>query len=440
MKKSFFTSIFFACIGQAVLCCAIMGLYAYFSDGAVLWEYGLFALLIGLVPAVIVALILSQKLSDAITVPDSDDLDPDDCPAELQPLVRKTVRQDSLIQSLLSQLKRRREEFKAITETMAEGLIVVALDGTINLYNTHAKQLLDPMNAASKNDVFSLCSAPAFTDAVRAALNGKPGTGQWESGSRCYRLYADPLTVDHAITGAVILLADVTEQERQAALRREFTANVSHELKTPLTSLNGISELLENGMVKPEDMPGFYHEIHSQCARMTRLVGDITRLSQMDEGRISEEMRPLSLLEICKTVQGLLQAAAQMQQVSITVTGEERTIDGLPGLLEEMIYNLTDNAIKYNRPGGYVSLHVSQTENGIQLLVRDDGIGMEAEHLPRIFERFYRVDKSRSRSIGGTGLGLSIVKHGAAYHNAAVSIDSAPGKGTCVTLLFPAAK
>ena len=239
------------------------------------------------------------------------------------------------------------------------------------------------------------------------------------------------------MSGAVLVLLDVTEREQGERMRREFTANVSHELKTPLTAISGMAEIIKDGLVDPKDVAGFAGDIYKESQRLIRLVEDIIHLSRLDEGGVGLETAPVDLLELCRRVMERLEPAAKRAGVSVSVEGMPATIHGIPAVLEEMVYNLCDNAIKYNRPGGSVALNLSLGEKEIELSVADTGIGIPAEDQERVFERFYRVDKSHSKEIGGTGLGLSIVKHGAALHNAAIRLESAPGHGTTVRLIFP---
>ena len=237
--------------------------------------------------------------------------------------------------------------------------------------------------------------------------------------------------------GAVLVLLDVTEKEQGERMRREFTANVSHELKTPLTSISGMAEIMKDGLVRSEDVPGFAADIYKESQRLIHLVEDIIHLSRLDEGGTGLERGEVKLLGVAGTVKDRLLPTAQRIGVSLEVSGKEQTIQGIPSVVEEMIYNLLDNAIKYNRPGGKASIHVSERDGRAVVTVSDTGIGIPAEDQSRVFERFYRVDKSHSKEIGGTGLGLSIVKHGAALHGGEVELDSAPGRGTTVCLIFP---
>ena len=237
--------------------------------------------------------------------------------------------------------------------------------------------------------------------------------------------------------GAVLALLDVTEREERDRLRQEFSANVSHELKTPLTSISGFAEIMKNGLVKPQDMSGFASRIYDEAQRLILLIGDIIQLSRLEENNLSAQIQQVDLYEIAKEIQNRLQHQADKNHIELRLQGSSCQVKGVPHILDEMIYNLCDNAIKYNREKGSVTLTVLPREEDIMVAVADTGIGIPYEEQERVFERFYRIDKSHSKEIGGSGLGLSIVKHGAAFHNASVQLESVPGEGTCITLLFP---
>lgn len=232
------------------------------------------------------------------------------------------------------------------------------------------------------------------------------------------------------------MILDITEKHARESMRREFTANVSHELKTPLTSISGTAEIIKNGFVKPEDIPHFAGNIYDEAQRLITLIGDIMRLSQLDEDSVPFEKGPVDLYELASSVLCRLEAAAGKRGISLTLSGEHATVNGVSQVLDEMVFNLCDNAVKYSRENGHVRVFVSEENGHVALRVEDDGIGIPAADQARVFERFYRVDKSHSKEIGGTGLGLSIVKHGAAFHNARVALESELGKGTTVTVTF----
>lgn len=356
--------------------------------------------------------------------------------AELSPLLQRINRQNKLIQRQMNDLRSRQEEFLTITENMSEGLILIDNKTEVLSYNSSAKTQLDAGDITYGKSVLKMNHSKAFADAVHNALSGERSAPLLELGGRIYQLFASPVTVEGKVSGAVLLILDVTEREQRDAMRREFTSNVSHELKTPLTSIYGISEIMMNGIVKPQDMEGFAKNIHDESGRLITLIDDILRLSQLDEGTQESQLENTDLYSIAKDVVERLLRVAEKRGVSLHLTGGAAPMRGIPSVLSEMVYNLCDNGIKYNRSGGTVQVDVSHTDGHIVLTVQDTGIGIPMEHQDRVFERFYRVDKSHSKAIGGTGLGLSIVKHGAAYHGAQVSLSSKEGEGTVVQIRF----
>ncbi len=356
--------------------------------------------------------------------------------AELSPLLQRINRQNKLIQRQMNDLRSRQEEFLTITENMSEGLILIDNKTEVLSYNSSAKAQLDAGDITYGKSVLEVSSDKAFAGAVHGALAGERSAPILESGGRIYQLFANPVTVEGTVSGAVLLILDVTEREQRDAMRREFTSNVSHELKTPLTSIYGISEIMMNGIVKPQDMEGFAKNIHDESGRLITLIEDILRLSQLDEGTQESQQEDTDLYRIAEDVVGRLLRVAEKCGVSLTISGESAPMRGIPSILSEMVYNLCDNGIKYNKAGGKVQVNVSHRDGHIVLTVQDTGIGIPPEHQDRVFERFYRVDKSHSKAIGGTGLGLSIVKHGAAYHRAQVSLSSKEGEGTTVQIRF----
>jgi two-component system phosphate regulon sensor histidine kinase PhoR len=278
---------------------------------------------------------------------------------------------------------------------------------------------------------FQVNRSNTLRQALNDALDRGHGSARQELEGRFYRFDMSSIRSDGKLLGAVILAVDVTESQNAEQMRREFSANVSHELKTPLQGIIGSAELLESGMVKPEDTPRFVGHIRKEAARLVNLIEDIIRLSQLDEGAVMPA-ESVDLLQICREVQETLTPSAAKKNVTISVCGEGFSLSGVRRMLQELVYNLCDNAIRYNVPGGSVRITVGNR----QIRVQDTGIGIPAEHQSRVFERFYRVDKSHSKQTGGTGLGLSIVKHAAAYHNAAIDLQSTPGQGTTVTIQF----
>ena len=334
-------------------------------------------------------------------------------------------------------LKQRQTEFAALTDNMSEGFLLLDRQGHVLSHNSGALRLLGVEEPEGEVNVLVLNREEPFRQAVDEALSGKRSQQMLHLNGRYCKLLANPVLADGKPAGAVLVLLDVTEQEQRDELRREFTANVSHELKTPLTSILGTAEILQNGLVKPEDVPHFAGNIHRETERLIGLVNDIIKLSRLDEGGGLGQWETVDLYEEARAVLEQLAPAAQRKQVTTRLQGGEALVRGVPQIVEEIVYNLCDNAIAYNRANGSVTVTVENTAFGPRITVADTGIGIPREAQGRVFERFYRVDKSHSS--GGTGLGLSIVKHGAAYLGAQVELHSEPGHGSTFTLTFPKA-
>lgn len=399
------------------------------------WFLGNIVLPVVIVLALValISVFLSSKLSRWIVKP-INEIDPEKPDVrcaypELAPLLNKLDRQSRDITSQLEQLDRRSNEFKLITDNMAEGFVTVDAQGEILSYNASAMKRLG-------SEEGSLTLDGTFREVVNEALQGRHNEQTCVDDGKVYSLIADPVYEKDCLSGAVVIILDITEKEQREKLRREFTSNVSHELKTPLTSIYGISELMTTSIVKPEDMAGFAQSIHQETGRLMTLIDDIINLSQLDENIVPQEKYPVDLYKLAAQVVARLENAAGEKAVSLSLEGQSVTVMGIGGILDEMVYNLVDNAIKYNREGGFVKVFVGLDQGKPEVSVADNGIGIPEAHQERVFERFYRVDKSHSRKIGGTGLGLSIVKHGAAYHNAAVTLKSAENKGTRFTITF----
>jgi two-component system phosphate regulon sensor histidine kinase PhoR len=321
---------------------------------------------------------------------------------------------------------------------MAEGLVLLNQKRVILSINPSAMRLFGTDNSCVGKFILSVHRDPALQELLLRSGEGVHGESVLELGSGVYQVDASPVISDGQVSGTVLLMMDVTEKQRSEQMRREFTANVSHELKTPLHTISGCAELMANGVVKPEDMNRFSTQIYSEAQRMVRLVDDIIRLSHLDEGADDLKREEVDLYALAEQTVGSLLPVANEAQVQLTLEGETAVMNGIPQLLQGILYNLCDNGIKYNRPGGTVAVTVQNEGQSVRLTVADTGIGIPAEHQERIFERFYRVDKSHSKEIGGTGLGLSIVKHAARLHNASIELISEPGKGTTITVTFPA--
>lgn len=395
-----------------------------------------------LAAALILSAILAKHISRRVVAPLNElDLEHplDDSNAayeELAPVLGRINRQRSQINSQLRELRRRTDEFAQVTCSMREGLVLLNEQGYILSMNPAARNIFAVEGDCAGKDFLTVDRSCDMSAAVRSAMESGHGRLHERHGGRIYQIDISRIDSDGAAIGTVILVFDVTEQESAEQMRREFTANVSHELKTPLQGIIGSAELIENGMVQPEDMPRFVGHIRAEAQRLVTLIGDIIRLSQLDEGEVLPKER-LDLLEVAQGAADDLQAEAEKKNVHLSVSGEPAELEGVRQLIYEVAYNLGDNAIKYNVDGGSVSINVSSDGKNAKLIVSDTGIGIAAEDQSRIFERFYRVDKSHSKESGGTGLGLSIVKHAVQYHGGRISMDSAPGKGTSMSVILP---
>lgn len=387
------------------------------------------------------AAVLSSRLSKSIIRPilelDLEHPEESGVYDELSPLLTRIRRQNDTIRDQIELLRQRRQEFTALTENMSEGFLLLDSKGRVLSYNTGALKLLGASAPQEEANVLTLDRSDPFRQVVSQVLEGLRCQGRLERNGRSLQVLADPVFRDGECAGAVLVLLDVTEKEQGEQMRREFTANVSHELKTPLTSISGMAEIMKDGLVRQEDIPGFAADIYKESQRLIRLVEDIIHLSRLDEGGADLEKQELDLLQLANTVRDRLLPTAKQNEVTLELTGDHQTICGIASVVEEMIYNLCDNGIKYNHLGGKVTVTVAGEPELVTLTVADNGIGIPAADQARVFERFYRVDKSHSKEIGGTGLGLSIVKHGAALHNAQVELDSVPGQGTTVRIKFP---
>ena len=360
---------------------------------------------------------------------------------ELSPFLQRIAAQNQEIRSQMEEIRKQQQEFSMITENMSEGLFVVDRNYQILSYNRSAVRIFGMAPESVPENLLAVNRSEGFRSVVDSALKGRHAQENLELDGRVYQIIASPVCQQEDaldLVGAVILTLDVTEKEAQEQYRREFTANVSHELKTPLTSISGIAEIIRNGIVRPEDIPHFAGKIYDESQRLITLIGDIIKLSRLDENQVPMERESVDLLETARDVVQQLASVARKNGVTLVTNGSHGVVNGVRQVLGGMVYNLCENAVKYNRPGGRVWVDVRQAADHVELCVKDTGIGIPAAEQGRIFERFYRVDKSHSKAVGGTGLGLSIVKHGAALHHAAIHVDSEPGEGTAITLTFPA--
>ncbi len=397
-------------------------------------------LLIVLIVALILSGLLARRLSRRIVDPlNSLDLEhplDNDAYEELLPLLKRIHRQHVEIQMQLRELREKTDEFTQITGSMREGLVLLDEHGSILSISAAAQALFGADAQCVGRDFLTIERSHEISAAIQAAAADGHSEVRAERAGRVYQFDISRITSDGKFLGTVILAFDITEQEFAERNRREFTANVSHELKTPLQGVIGSAELIENGMVKPEDLPRFVGHIHAEAARLVTLIDDIIRLSQLDEGD-AMPTEPVDLLAVSQEAAENLHDAAAARNVTVSVTGQPAVLPGVRRLIYEIVYNLCDNAIKYNRDGGRVDVTVAADAGGSSITVADTGIGIAPEHQARVFERFYRVDKSHSKASGGTGLGLSIVKHAVQYHHGRIELESTPGTGTTIRVVFP---
>ncbi len=393
-----------------------------------------------LIVAAVLAIILAGRMSKRIVGPLNDiDLD---CPLEnevyeeLSPLLTRIERQHRQISEQLDELRRRQDEFATVTGSMSEGLILLNDKGFILSIYPAAMRLFGTNAGCAGCDMLAVNRSLEMQRLLSDALAGKRSEEALSLGGGEFQVNASPVLSKGEVRGVCILTFDVTEKQRAEQQRREFSANVSHELKTPLQSIMGSAELIENGLVQPADLGRFAGRIRQESARLVMLIDDIIRLSRLDEG---EELpkEDIGLKAVADEVVCALSEEAAKKNVSLTVGGEDLHIMGVRRLVYEIVYNLCENAVKYNVDGGSVRVGVSQGDNETILAVSDTGIGIPPEAQGRVFERFYRVDKSHSKETGGTGLGLSIVKHAAVSCGARIELQSKVGEGTTIKICFP---
>ena len=385
-------------------------------------------------------IIISARITRGIIKPVNDiDLDAPVIPDgydELAPLLQRINQQNKKIQGQMTNLKKQQNEFNIITQNMSEGLLMIDKDKEILTYNKSALSLLDAEDCNQSGSVLQLNRSESFRNAVEKALDGKHHREMLTVGETICEIISNPVLDKGEVTGAVLLIIDVTEKEKGEHLRREFTSNVSHELKTPLTSIYGVSDMLTTGLVKQEDVAGFAGTIKEESARLISLIEDIIKLSRLDEESIPHEKHPVDVYEVAQDVIKRLEAKAKKEDVTVTLSGSYVSINGIESVVDEILYNLCENAIKYNKPKGSVDIKVNRIGNECIIKIEDTGIGIPKADLGRVFERFYRVDKSHSKATGGTGLGLSIVKHAVSYLDGTIDIESVENIGTRIILKF----
>ena len=396
-------------------------------------------LIIIIVLALIISFFLSHRLSKAIIKPinelDLDNPSANETYEELTPLLKKISAQKKTISKQIKEAEQKREEFKLITENMSEGLLIIDKNLNILTYNQAAMGLLE-IGEAESGSVLAFNQSRGFRKTIETALSGERCENDITFDERTYNLIANPVFDGDKIIGAVMVIIDITESVKREQLRQEFTSNISHELKTPLTSISGFAEMLKSGGTSDETVVDFSTSIYDEAQRLITLVSDIMKISELDEGAVPVEKENVDIYELSKDIAKRLTPIADKRSITFNVLGDNANIYGVRKILDEMIYNLCDNAIKYNKERGTVDIIINQEKGKTSVMVRDTGIGIPTPEQSRVFERFYRVDKSHSKLVGGTGLGLAIVKHAAAYHGAEVSLESAEGKGTSVTITF----
>lgn len=423
------------------------------TDGTVLRVAGtqssVLALMLQLVPPVlcvaVIMLILagiaaarmSARIVEPINALDLDHPEENQIYEEVGPLLSRIHKQNRQIQTQLETARRNQEEFQIITENMQEGLLVIDAYTIILSGNSSVWRMFQVREPKTGESVYSLDRNEDFRKVIEEVLRGQHGSAMLHLDGEYVQLIANPVFRDTKVAGAVLLLVNETEKVERENLRREFSANVSHELKTPLTSISGFAEIIQNGMVQDEDIAKFAGRIYREAQRLIQLVEDTIKISQLDEGENPYEWEKVDAYAVVKNVCSNLKEIAAKKNVHLFIDGEKLVFCTVRPILEEVIYNLCDNGIKYNREDGTVSIHLRELEDSVEIQVKDNGIGIPREDCNRVFERFYRVDKSHSKAIGGTGLGLSIVKHGVTFLGGTIKMLSEEGKGTEITMTFP---
>lgn len=386
---------------------------------------------------ILISLLIARLLTKVVVKPinklDLDNPLSNDTYEELSPLLLRMEKQKKEIKNRMDELTKTRDEFNFITDNMSEGLVIFSEKGYVLASNKSANKIL---GISQKQYYLESCRDSSYIELIESSLNGKPHTAKINRSGYTYQLFASPVKEESKNFATVLFITDITEKDQAEQRRKEFSANVSHELKTPLTSILGYAELISKEIAKKEDIPHFGELIHREAARLLQVIEDIIKLSKLDEADLVKEFEDVRLDELCLTVINDLKQKALGYKVKCSFEGQKTIIKGYFPILYEMIYNLCDNAIVYNKAEGSVILTLEKNDNKAVLTVADTGIGIPQEHLPRVFERFYRVDKSHSKDTGGTGLGLSIVKHAASLHDAKIDISSKINKGTKISISF----
>ncbi len=444
MKRKIFYSALLSSLISLLITVSLIFVYAHYiseKDFMPAVTETAVPIIIGLLLTVLISVLVS-KIASGIVASDINSVNVEHPKRlkyypELNPLVDSISLQSYKLSRRINELKMRENEFVSMTLNMSEGMVIINSRASVISINQSAREIFgfDGITASA----FSLDRSEAFRDAVTTALSGKTAYYHTQTEGRYYSFIVTPVSHEERIEGAVIIAIDVTEKEEREKLRREFTANVSHELKTPLTSISGFAELILGGVADGDDAKRFAGKIYKEANRLVGLVGDIIRLSELDGGEIPYEGE-IDLHSVCLSVAEALSDSAERAGVRLSVSGMPAYVAGNRRILEEMVYNLADNAVKYNKSGGSAEIKVESSEENVFLTVKDDGIGIPKDEEYRVFERFYRVDKSHSKATGGTGLGLSIVKHSAVYHKARIELESEIGKGTEIKIIFEKTK
>lgn len=393
--------------------------------------------IIAIIISAFISRLLARKIVEPINGMDLNNMETEEPYYELSPLMEKIRSQNRHINAQLSEMQRRQKEFIAITENMSEGFLMIDRKMEILAYNTAIIDILGDPGIEHPHTAFELNRSEGFRTAIEKALKGIHDQQPLEMKNKFYNIMANPVLEKSEIVGAVIMIVDVTEKEQREKLRREFTSNVSHELKTPLTTIYGVSDMMAEGIVKQADIAGFAQNIKDESGRMISLIDDIIKLSRLDENSSPEEFCKTDLFEIAKNVIDRLTHMSEEHGIKMYLEGGHAFVNGIPSLCDEIVYNLCENAIKYNRENGSVIISVNDLSEGVTLTVEDTGIGIPYEYRDRIFERFFRIDESHCQKIDGTGLGLSIVKHAISHMGGTIEVESAEGVGTKMIVRFP---
>lgn len=390
-----------------------------------------------LIVASIKASNVAKKIVEPINAINLDEPEENDVYDEITPLLVKISKQSVQLQRQIREAKQKQAEFITITENMNEGILIIDTKYEVLSYNKAVVDLFTDGIVPESKSVFAFNRSEDFRSIIKASLRGEGKVEVLEIKERSYEIISNPVYENESVIGAVVLVMDVTEKVKRDNLRREFTANVSHELKTPLTSISGFAEIMKTGMVKNEDMPDMANSIYEEAQRLVVLVNDIIKLSELDEASITYENEKINLHELLVEIQERLKTVIEKKNIQFYIDEKDIVLDAPKQVVSEVVYNLCDNAIKYNHQGGLVDVSLSETDAYVKICVKDNGIGIAHTHQNRIFERFYRVDKSHSKEVGGTGLGLSIVKHDVNYLDGSIEIESNLGEGTTILVNIP---